>query len=340
MPDAEVGSEGVLVPLSDTPTADETARYAVNSADGDTVHFVFVVSDPRRQSMEDDADDVLEKARVWAEEADADASVRFEVLESQNYLFGPGDYAEILAEYASENGINRVVLDPNYRVSATSPTLQPLSDEISGYDDLSAETVEVKRPARRPSLLTRGGFSRFSAVFVLSYAFYLVLGSFSTFNLITGGVTAAVVALTVQRVSFETSPSARRTPGLGLRFVIYVPYLVWEIVVANFRIAYVVLHPDLPIDPSVERFEAAVWGGAAVTTLANSITLTPGTLTVEANGRELHVHALTEDAREGLWDGGLERAVRFVFYGRRALGYPKPKERKEREGPEGGGYGD
>ena len=181
--------------------------------------------------------------------------------------------------------------------------------------------------------------SRFAALFILSYAFYLVLGSFSPFDLVTGGVTAAIVALTLDHVSFEVSPSARRVPGLALRMAIYTPYLLWEILVANFRVAYVVLHPDLPIDPSVERFEAAVWGGAAVTTLANSITLTPGTLTVEANGRSLHVHALTQNAREGLWEGGLERAVRFVFYGRRALDYPKPKER-ERETGDGGGYGD
>jgi multicomponent Na+:H+ antiporter subunit E len=329
-------SGGIIVPLSDTATADETVRHAVDSADGGPVHFVFVVSDPRR-GTEDKAETVLEKARVWAEEADPDASVSFEVLESQSYLFGPGEYADILTEYASENGIEHILLDPNYRVSATSPALQPLSEEIAGYDEFSVETADVERNARRPSLLTRGGFSRFSAVFALSYAFYLVLGSLSAFDLVTGGVTATVVSLTVQRVSFETSPSARRVPGLVFRLVLYVPYLLWQIVVANFRIAYVVLHPDLPIDPSVERFKAAVWGGAAVTTLANSITLTPGTLTVEADGREFHVHALTENAREGLCEGALERAVRFVFYGRRALDYPKPKEREKEEG---GGYGD
>ncbi|MCX2819338.1 monovalent cation/H+ antiporter subunit E [Haladaptatus sp. F3-133] len=330
MPDSEKAS-AVLVPVSDTPTADETVRYAVDSADNNEIHFVFVVSKPRGR-REGDAEEVLEKARVWADEVGTDASVRFEVLEPETYLFGPGDYAEIFAEYASENGIERVVLDPNYRVSATSPALQPLSDEIRSYDTLSVETAPIERPARRPSLLTRGGASRFTALFVLSYGFYLVLGSFLTFDLVTGGVTAAVVAVTLERVSFEASPTARRVPGLALRLAVFVPYLLREIVVANFRIAYVVLHPDLPIDPSVERFEAAVWGGAAVTTLANSITLTPGTLTVEANGRTLYVHALTQDARDGLREGALERAVRFVFYGRRALDYPKPKERQEREG--------
>jgi multicomponent Na+:H+ antiporter subunit E len=331
VPDSENRS-GVLVPVSDTPTADETVRYAVESAEGETVHFVFVVSGPQGRKRTDTAEGFLEKVRVWAEEAAPDASVRFEVLESPTYLFGPGDYAEMFADYASENGIDRIVLDPDYRVGATSPALQPLSDEVRGYDSLSVETAPVERRERRPSLLTRGGVSRFAVLFFLSYGFYLVLGSLSVFDIVTGGVTAAVVAVILERVSFETSPTARRAPGLALRLALFVPYLLWEIVIANFRIAYVVLHPDLPIDPSVERFEAAVWGGAAVTTLANSITLTPGTLTVEADGRELHVHALTQDARDGLWDGALERAVRFVFYGRKALDHPKPEERRHEEG--------
>lgn len=319
---------GILVPVSDTPTANQTVRYAVEKYEDADLHFVSVVSSfRRRESRKEETENLLEKARVWAEETNPDSSVCFEILETDGYLFGPAEHAEVFFEYAEEHGVGRIVLDPEYRVGATSPTLQPLSDEIREYEGLELEEASVDRPTRRPSLLTRGGASRFVTVFIISYGFYLALGSFSAFDIVTGGVTAAIVAATLQRVSFETSPTARRVPGLGLRLLIYAPYLLWQIVIANFRIAYVVLHPDLPIDPSVDEFEAAVWGGAAVTTLANSITLTPGTLTVEADGRLLHVHSLTESAREGLLEGSLERGVRFVFYGREAMSYPKPKER-------------
>lgn len=328
MSESEERDDSVLVPVADTSTANETVRYAVETYEDSDLHFVSVISNfRRRESKKEDAEKLLEKARVWAEETDPEASVRFEVLETNSYLFGPAEYAEVFAEYAEGHGIGRVVLDPAYRASATSPVLQPLRSEIRGYEGLVLEDVPVERPTRQASLLTRGGVSRFATVFLLSYGFYLVLGSFSTFDIVTGFVTASIVAVTLQRVSFETSPTVRRIPGLGLRLFLYVPYLLAQIVVANFQVAYVVLHPDLPIDPSVERFEAAVWGGAAVTTLANSITLTPGTLTVEANGRELHVHALTESSSEDLLEGSLERAVRFVFYGREAMNYPKPKER-------------
>jgi multicomponent Na+:H+ antiporter subunit E len=100
------------------------------------------------------------------------------------------------------------------------------------------------------------------------------------------------------------------------------------------EIAYVVLHPDLPIDPAVVEFDAAVWSALPVTTLANSITLTPGTLTVDVSRRHFTVHTLTQNSREGLFSGSLERAVRFLFYGRTAARIPSPLERRETEDDE------
>jgi multicomponent Na+:H+ antiporter subunit E len=64
-----------------------------------------------------------------------------------------------------------------------------------------------------------------------------------------------------------------------------------------------------------------------VTTLGNSITLTPGTLTVDVGRNGLDIHTLTGDAREDLAAGGLERAVRFVFYGRSGARISTPAER-------------
>jgi multicomponent Na+:H+ antiporter subunit E len=107
----------------------------------------------------------------------------------------------------------------------------------------------------------------------------------------------------------------------------YVPYLLYEITKANLQVAAVILHPRLPIAPRMTRLESAVWGSLPVTTLANSITLTPGTLTVRVEGRNLLVHSLVPASREGLFDGSLERAVRFVFYGRRAMSIASPRER-------------
>jgi len=153
------------------------------------------------------------------------------------------------------------------------------------------------------------------------------LSSFKPLDFATGAITAALVAALLGPISFNRQPDPSKLLTQTGRMAIYVPYLVWEIILANFQIAYVVLHPSLPIDTEMVRLEAAVWGDAPVTTLANSITLTPGTLTVSVSDRAFDVHSLTAGSRTDLLDGGLERAVRFVFYGRGSATIPSPAER-------------
>jgi multicomponent Na+:H+ antiporter subunit E len=71
--------------------------------------------------------------------------------------------------------------------------------------------------------------------------------------------------------------------------------------------------------------------------LANSLTLTPGTLTVGTAGSELLVHSLAPDPRDDLLDGGRERAIRYVFHGREENDVPGPRARGDAElvvGPE------
>jgi multicomponent Na+:H+ antiporter subunit E len=180
--------------------------------------------------------------------------------------------------------------------------------------------------------------AQFLALFASSYLFYLLLaGSLAPFELVTGAITAGLVSVALWRVSL-TAPlaSGQALRQLG-RLGLYTPYLLWEITKANVEIAYVVLHPDLPIEPEVVEFDAAVWTPTSVTILANSITLTPGTLTVDVTRRHFTVHALTAGSRDSLLDGGLERAVRFVFYGRSAARIPSPAERRAAEERRGSG---
>jgi multicomponent Na+:H+ antiporter subunit E len=66
-----------------------------------------------------------------------------------------------------------------------------------------------------------------------------------------------------------------------------------------------------------------------VTTLANSITLTPGTLTIDVARQHFLVHALIPGAEDDLLEGTLERLVRFVFYGRESARIATPRERLE-----------
>ncbi len=321
----EAGGRRVLVPISESIYLRKTVTYAFENYSNPS--FVAFVSE---EGDLEAAEKLGNKVEVWADEASDTGSYTVEVDETERYLFSPDDYAESFDRYCSRNAVDSVLLDPEYKMDTAALVLGPLQNELENLG-LTVEVAPVARAVRRRSLMTKGGATRFAALFVMSYVFYLAVGTIGVFDILTGAATALVVAAVLYKVGFDSTPKIRRFPPMFLRFSLYMPYLLWQIFKANVQIAYVTLHPRLPIDPEVVEFEAQVWGGFPISTLANSITLTPGTLTVEADGRTLHVHALTDTTKQDLLDGGLERAVRFVFYGRSQTQPKTPRERRRRE---------
>ena len=81
-------------------------------------------------------------------------------------------------------------------------------------------------------------------------------------------------------------------------FAWYVPLFIWECFKANIDVAYRVLHPALPINPGIVKVKTSLRTDTALTFLANSITLTPGTLSVDIDAKDgfLYVHWI--DVRE------------------------------------------
>jgi multicomponent Na+:H+ antiporter subunit E len=144
-------------------------------------------------------------------------------------------------------------------------------------------------------------------VFAVCFALWLVLSGHPTpLHLVQGVLAAALVAylnhdLEVLNASVRSSP----------RFLAYIPWLLKEIVVANVQVVRVVLDPRLPVDPVVVRFKTRLTSDLAVTAFANSITLTPGTVTVDVEEREFVVHALTPQTPAGF--AGMERRVADAF---------------------------
>jgi multicomponent Na+:H+ antiporter subunit E len=352
----------LLVPVSDSATLRNTVAYAVRAAvegtdhaetDGEsaasdraapserTVHFVYPISQrttPGNDTGELRASrELLERVEVWAAEDlgdDTDAvTVETHLVGENEYLFSPRDYAEVLVRHAREHDLEAAVFDPGYNPIGTTPLLPTLTAEVR-RNGLAVEEAPVTRERRSARLVGRATAGQFLAVFGLSYAFYLLLAGTVTytFELVTGAISAAIVAVSLWRVSLTGPIQSGRALRQALRLCLYVPYLLFEITKSNVEIAYIVLHPNLPIDPEMVEFDAAVWTPLSVATLANSITLTPGTLTVDATRRHFTIHSLTSGSKESLLDGGLERAVRFVFYGRSAARAPSPRERGD-DGP-------
>ncbi|PSP58342.1 cation:proton antiporter [Halobacteriales archaeon QH_8_67_36] len=331
----------MLVPVADSVTVRNTVAYAVDAAteaatDGPVeLHVVDVAStravDPDAAAELAAASDLLTRVEAWVDEdtggeLPANLSLVTDVLGADRYLFSPGDYADVLLEYADEQGIDRTVLDPEYSPGGAAPMLRPLTIELS-RGDVDIEEAPVERRIERTVVFRAASLPKYLTVFGASFLFYMLLSAWKPVDFLTGFLTATLVAVLVAPVAFSGQPSFLRIGKQLVRMVIYMPYLLKEIAVANLQIAYVVLHPDLPIDPEIVELQAAVRGDTAVTTLANSITLTPGTLTVSVTDRAFAIHSLTAGSRADLFDGGLERAVRFVFYGREAAAIPTPRER-------------
>ena len=332
----------VVVPVEPSPTLRATVAHVVEAAVGgefSAIHFVEIApwrdGDPGSDDRTAEARRVLERVVAWAEadlgDADGDAgdgvTVASALIGGDEYLFGPDDYVETLAEYAGTHGADTVLLDPEYTPVGNTTLLQPLEFALSNTP-LTVRTAPVGRPTRPERLRSEATGVRFAAMFGLSLAFYFVLGDpLYWFDWVTGVATAAVVSITLSRISFDADPSIPRTPQRLARGAIYVPVLLYEIIVANLVVARVILDPRLPIEPTMNRVRVIVGSGLPVMTLANSITLTPGTLTVRARDSDLYVHSLVPWAREGLFDGSLERWTRFVYYGRSAARLPTPRER-------------
>ncbi|MFW6383785.1 MAG: monovalent cation/H+ antiporter subunit E [Halodesulfurarchaeum sp.] len=345
-----------LVPVSESSTFRNTVATAVSSvleAGGRdrpaALHFVYPVKwrpVEGESVVPTDAEALLERVRAWAEEdieaAEGDLAVEIETttIGEDRYLFAPGDYAETLHEYAEANGFDRILLDPQFSPGGSAPMIPPLQAELENRG-IEVETAAVERISRRGPIPSRGTLSNGALVFGATYAFYLlVAGTLSVFDLVTGGIASLLATGVFAGITVEGRPSYRQTTMSVARLLVYFPYLLWEIAKANISVAYIILHPSLPIDPKMRRFEAAVWGDYAVTTLANSITLTPGTLSVDVKRDCLYIHTLTADARDDLQAGGLERAVRFVFWGRDAMTVPSPRDRSAIEGVEPVGSGE
>jgi len=162
------------------------------------------------------------------------------------------------------------------------------------------------------------------AVFVMLFAFWLVFsGHFDVFHVSLGLICSVTVAtLSYDLVLSDTLSS--RTAMIAWRFVQYTPWLLYEVVVANFHVLALVLQPGR-IRPQVVRFKTALTSDLAKVTLANSITLTPGTITMDVDGDEFYVHAVSDEAAQSVKLDDMERRVAYVFFEPRDAGRPVGK---------------
>jgi multicomponent Na+:H+ antiporter subunit E len=156
-------------------------------------------------------------------------------------------------------------------------------------------------PWRKEAMMKEGrGSAILLTFFIMSLFWILLSGIFDAFHLISGLICCAIVSF----LSHDLLVRGKTQKKLlkSIRLLLYVPWELWQIFLANIDVAYRVLHPKMPIDPRVIEFETSLRSDFALVTLANSITLTPGTVTisVEPEKGKFRVHALAAKAAEAL----------------------------------------
>lgn len=146
------------------------------------------------------------------------------------------------------------------------------------------------------------------ATYLLLYVAWLGWSGHTEPLLLVFGALSCLVALglslRMKIVDRESHPY-----HLGLRPLRYLPWLLKEIVKANLAVARIILDPKLPINPHLIRVHPSQKTPVGQVSYANSITLTPGTITLDVRDGTILVHALTEKAAAGLAGGEMDRRV-------------------------------
>ena len=140
------------------------------------------------------------------------------------------------------------------------------------------------------------------------FGLWLLLSGFFTTLLLSLGI-ASVVAIVWIAHRMDVIDHEGHPIHLTFRALLYWPWLIKEIILANFAVARVIMTRKMPIQPSVIGVTATQETELGHVIYGNSITLTPGTVTIGIDKDNLSVHALTLDAAQDLKTGEMDRRV-------------------------------
>jgi len=154
----------------------------------------------------------------------------------------------------------------------------------------------------------------FTLTFFLMFALWIIFsGIFEPLFIWMGIISSIIVATMCHELLFPHSrPIYFR---FVFTFIAYLPWLLWQILKANLHLMKIVFHPRMMdmIDPHIITFRTPLKSPLSITAMANSITLTPGTITVSADREGLfRVHAIDKTSAEGL-PGTMGKKIERVF---------------------------
>ncbi len=168
------------------------------------------------------------------------------------------------------------------------------------------------RAARKPRKRLSPAF--ILTFFILFFIWVLLSGKLDLFHLSLGVVSCLIVSMLSSDLIFS-SPEMRKIPALWFRFIQYLPWLLYQVFLSNIHVLYLVCHPRMMdlIDPRIIQFKSKLKSDISLVTFANSITLTPGTITVDVSVYgDFRVHVIDKPSGQSL-PGEMEIRVRKIF---------------------------
>ncbi|MCZ6674518.1 MAG: Na+/H+ antiporter subunit E [Verrucomicrobia bacterium] len=156
-------------------------------------------------------------------------------------------------------------------------------------------------------------------IFLLLFGTWIIFsGRFDSFHLTLGLLSSLFITLISSSFLFTNrSKSLGARLGEVARLPAYLLWLMWEIVLSNIHILKLALTPGeiKDLDPSLVRIKTKLKTDFGKYALANSITLTPGTITIDVDGDELLIHSISKHTADGVKDDTMENKIAQVFEG-------------------------
>ncbi|RLB71771.1 MAG: Na(+)/H(+) antiporter subunit B [Deltaproteobacteria bacterium] len=156
-------------------------------------------------------------------------------------------------------------------------------------------------------------FRHFALTFTLLFLFWLLLsGHYDLFHISIGIFCCLLVSYSSSEFLF-VHVGAGDSHLIILRLLTYVPWHLYQIIISNIYLAKLVFSPISRLNPHIIHYKTKLTNGLALVTYANSITLTPGTITIDLNDDTFYVHAIDSEVADDLLTGEMENRIEKVF---------------------------
>jgi multicomponent Na+:H+ antiporter subunit E len=147
---------------------------------------------------------------------------------------------------------------------------------------------------------------------MLAAFWFLMSPKLAPANLIMGVACALGITFFWSRDLFRPGHTTRFNLRQLVKLFVYLAHLGWNMFLSGIVVARIVLDPKMPISPGFILLQTKLQKDLTRVLYANSITLTPGTITVDLNGDRLLVHAITEEAAKGVSDWYMHDKMRDI----------------------------